>query len=209
MTLQEIKEIAQIINYLALSVSGPLAVLGYLRAKAREQADREYRIYDELDNKFLEFQKLALAHDLDLLDVPDFHPALDGDRLRKKQEIVTDGIGFALFQRAFLMFHGQSGTFRSRQWRGWEETLMRFVERTAVRDAWQLCKGRYDLEFQEYMNTKLAESMSKDNTEPEVVHAFRKTGLYMRPDTERHFSVEDQQRWARALETFPGARKAA
>src|SRR5208282_2405867 len=104
-TIQLIKDIAQIVNHLALSVSGPLALLAFLRAKRREQAEREYRIYDELDNKFLEYQKLALQHDLELIDVPDYHPLLLGDRLRKKQELVTCGIGFSLFQRAFLMFH--------------------------------------------------------------------------------------------------------
>ena len=45
--------------YLSLSITGPLALFGYLQAKNKEQQEREYRTYDELDNKFLEYQKLC------------------------------------------------------------------------------------------------------------------------------------------------------
>jgi hypothetical protein len=200
LTLQTIKEVSQIINYLALSVSGPLAVIGYLRAKQREQAERQYRIYDELDNKLLEFQKIALAHDLDLLDVPDYHPYLTGDSVRKKHNLVASGLGFALFQRAFLMFHDQPDDFKRQQWRGWEQLLMRFLARLPVRDAWQLSKERYDVSFQNYINDKLVESMSADGTDPAVIRAFIATGMFIRDDTEHLFDEPTLRIWRAALD---------
>ena len=110
-TLEQVHLVAQIIYYIALSITGPLALFGYLRAKQNERREREYKTYDELDNKLLEYQKLALQHDLELIDTPDLCPALAGDSLRKKQQLVTASLAFSLFQRAFLMFHGQSDWF--------------------------------------------------------------------------------------------------
>ena len=48
-----IKDIAQIIFYVSLSISGPLAVMEYLKAKRRDRLAQEYKIYDELDSRFL------------------------------------------------------------------------------------------------------------------------------------------------------------
>src|SRR5437588_5642763 len=87
--LELFKDVAQVLYYLSLSITGPLALFGYLRAKEKEQQEREYRTYDELDNKFLAYQKLALQHDLDLIEAPDASAALASDRPRLKHELVA------------------------------------------------------------------------------------------------------------------------
>jgi len=66
----------------------PLALVGYLRAKQNERrAKREYKTYDELDNKLLEYQKLALQHgpgiDRRARSQPPLWPAIG---LRRKQQ---------------------------------------------------------------------------------------------------------------------------
>src|SRR4051794_28879205 len=144
LTLEQTHTVAQIVYYVALSISGPLALLGYMRAKQNERREREYRTYDELDNKLLEYQKLALQHDLELIDVADLSPALAGDRLRKKQQLVTGALAFSLFQRAYLMFHGLSDRFKARQWAGWNRRLEGFVNRDSTRDAWHLSRAQFD-----------------------------------------------------------------
>lgn len=53
-TLEQVHVVAQILYYVALSITGPLALVGYLRAKQNERREREYKTYDELDNKLLE-----------------------------------------------------------------------------------------------------------------------------------------------------------
>src|SRR5947209_12194583 len=155
-TLEQMHLVAQIIYYIALSISGPLALVGYLRAKQNERREREYKTYDELDNKLLEYQKLALQHDLELIDVPDLSPALAGDRQRKKQQLVTCTLALSLFQRAYLMFHGQSDRFKARQWAGWDARLERFVNRDTTRDAWQLCRAQFDTGFQRFIDARIA-----------------------------------------------------
>jgi hypothetical protein len=155
--MQTIKDLAQIIFYVSLSISGPLAVIEYLKAKRADRQAQEYKIYDELDNRFFEFQKLALQYsDLDILDVPRKGRSLALDK-KRKQEIVAYAILFSLFERAYLMFNNQTYLFRERQWSGWNHFLSDMITRENVRTAWQLTKETYDTGFQEFMDKKIAE----------------------------------------------------
>ena len=159
-TLQVIKEIAQIIYYVALSIAGPLALIGYLKAKKIDQEEREYKTYDELDRKFFEYQKLALEYyDLDMLDVANNDPSLAFDK-KREQEQVAFAILFSLFERAYLMFSHQTDTFKKKQWSGWKYFLNDFIRRQSIRTAWQLSKGTYDTDFQAFMDRKIAEMVS-------------------------------------------------
>src|SRR5262245_38573543 len=197
--MEWIKEIAQVLYYVSLSITGLLALIGYLRAKDREQQEREYRTYDELDNKFLAYQKLALQHDLDLIEAPDASAALAGDRLRLKRELVTASCGFALFQRAFLMFHGQSDAFKARQWQGWDRLLTAFLCRPANRHAWQVCKLHFDMQFQKHVDDRLLRQLEKDRADPAVIYAFRKTGLLLEDANEHRATEEELAAWKAAL----------
>ena len=172
--LENLKEIAQIIYYIALSITGPLALFAYLKAKKTDRLKHEYKTYDELDNKFFEYQKLALEYyDLDILDVPNNDPSLAFDK-KRKQEMVAYAILFSLFERAYLMFSSQGDTFRQRQWLGWKHFLNDFLRREAVRTAWELSKETYDTDFQLFMDRKIAEVVSKPGPQaPPAVSANR------------------------------------
>jgi hypothetical protein len=136
--MDNVKDIAQIIYYIALSIAGPLAVIEYLRSKNRDRLEKEYKTYDELDNRFFDYQKLALEYyDLDILDVPNNDPSLAFDK-KRKQEMVAHSILFSLFQRAYLMFRNQAEIFKDKQWSGWKLFLSVFIRRESVRSAWQL-----------------------------------------------------------------------
>jgi hypothetical protein len=56
--MDNIKDVAQIIDYLTLSIAGPLALMEYLKAKKRDRLVKEYNTYHELDNRFFDYQKL-------------------------------------------------------------------------------------------------------------------------------------------------------
>ncbi len=200
-TLEQLQLVAQIFYYVALGITGPLAVISYLRARQDERRQREYRTYDELDNKLLEYQKLALQHDLELIDLPDLSPALAGDRLRKKQQLVTCTLAFSLFQRAYLMFHDQSDRFKARQWAGWNARLERFVTRDTTRDAWQLCRAQFDTGFQRFVEGKIAGQLQAAGVDAAIVHAFRQTGLLVWEYNQDLFTPEQLTAWEQALQT--------
>jgi hypothetical protein len=200
--LEMVREVAMVLYYVSLSITGPLALIGYLRAKDREQQEREYRVYDELDNKFLAYQKLALQHDLDLIEVPDASVALAGDRLRLRHELVTASCGFALFQRSFLMFHDQSDGFKARQWQGWDRLLNTFLLRPAVRHAWQVCKLHFDTQFQGFVDERILEQLEEAGADPATIYAFRKTRILLDDDNEHRASEQERAAWNAALAEF-------
>jgi hypothetical protein len=203
--IELVKNIAQIVYYVALSVSGPLALIGFLRAKKIERQEHEYKTYDELDNKFLAYQQLALEHDLDLMDVPDASLFFEGDRLRKKQALVAATVGLSLFQRAYLMFHQQSSQFKQRQWAGWERLLATFLVRDSVKDAWQIGKTHFDTGFRRFVDRKMVAVMQETGTDPAVIHAFEKTGLLIRDDNEHVMTASDVAAWNAALREYRAA----
>src|SRR5271155_1149724 len=150
--MESIVVVCQIIYYLAMSIAGPLAVIAYIKVKKTERLEKGYKTYDELDNRFFEYQKLALEYyDLDMLDVSNNDPSLAFDK-KRKQELVAHAILFSLFERAFLMFSNQADGFRQRQWSGWKHFLNDFLRRENVRTAWDLSKTTYDTGFQEFMD---------------------------------------------------------
>jgi len=153
--METVKDLAQIVYYLALSIAGPLALVVYLIERKANRQEREYKTYDELDNRFFEYQKLAREYyDLDILDVPNNDPSLAFDK-KRKQEMVAYAILFSLFERAYLMFSNQGDAFRRRQWSGWKHFLNDFLRRESVRTAWQLSKQTYDTDFQAFMDEKI------------------------------------------------------
>src|SRR5271168_2373636 len=116
--METVTHICQIIYYIAMSIAGPLAVITYIKVKKTERLEKEYKTYDELDNRFFEYQKLALEYyDLDMLDVPNNDPSLAFDK-KRKQEMVAHAILFSLFERSYLMFSNQEDKFRRKQWSG-------------------------------------------------------------------------------------------
>jgi hypothetical protein len=154
--METVKDLAQITYYLALSIAGPLALIVYLVERKANREEREHKTYDQLDNRFFEYQKLALEYyDLDILDVPNSDPSLSFDK-KRKQEMVAYAILFSLFERAFLMFSHQGKEFRLRQWSGWKYFLNDFLRRESVRNAWHLSKQTYDTDFQAFMERKIA-----------------------------------------------------
>jgi hypothetical protein len=159
--VETVTNICQIIYYIAMSIAGPLALIAYVKVKKTEQLEKEYKTYDELDNRFFEYQKLALEYyDLDILDVSNNDPSLAFDK-KRKQEMVAYAILFSLFERAYLMFSNQADVFRQRQWSGWKHFLNDFLRRENVRTAWEASKATYDTDFQSFMDRKIATVLSK------------------------------------------------
>jgi hypothetical protein len=153
--METIKDIAQIIFYLSLSVSGPLAVYEYLKSRKTERQAQEFNVFNELDNRLFEYQKLALLHpDLNILEVPGINLTAKVER-KQKQELIAHAMLFSLFERAYLMFRNQTALFKDQQWSGWKLFLDDLLHRESVQVAWQLSKHTFDTDFQSFMDGKI------------------------------------------------------
>lgn len=163
--METIKDIAQIIFYLSLSVSGPLAVWEYLKARRTDRLAQEFTVFNELDNRFFEYQKLALLYpDLNILDVPGVNLTVKVDR-KQKQELIAHAMLFSLFERAYLMFKNQTALFKDKQWSGWKLFLDDLLHRESVQAAWKLSKHTFDTDFQSFMDRKIREIASLGSPE--------------------------------------------
>lgn len=73
----KLKDILEALSFLAILLGIPVGIYQYLRAKRKEQLDREYGTYNALDEKYLEFQKICFDHpELDVFDIADSIPSV-------------------------------------------------------------------------------------------------------------------------------------
>ena len=155
MEFQRVVEICQVFYYIALGLTGPVALLGFLNAKKREQHQREEGTIQSLDEKYLNYLKLCLQYPhLDVFDYPQTSPRPLTD-LEKKQELILFTILVSLFEMAFLMYRGHAENVREKQWEGWVQYIEDFGKRANFREAWKnnLCK-MFDTDFQQFIESK-------------------------------------------------------
>ena len=144
----------QIFYYIALGLTGPIALIGYLQAKRKEEQQKEDGTYHALDEKYLEYQKLCLRHpELDVFDYPSPRTGPVTEEIKKK-ELIMFTILVSIFERAFIMYRGQSERVRERQWKGWEQYIEQFCQRPNFREAWKVIGEMFDADFHEFVQTK-------------------------------------------------------
>jgi len=164
--METIKEIAQIMYYISLSLSGPLVVYEFLRARTTLRQAQEFNVFNQLDNRLFEYQKLALLHpDLNILEVPGIRLSAELDR-KQKQELIAHAMLFSLFERAYLLFQHQSALFKDQQWSGWNLFLDDLLHRETVQAAWKLSKRTFDTDFQLFMDGKIREVIARGSPVP-------------------------------------------
>jgi hypothetical protein len=135
----------------------PLAYIQYRRTKRKEKKDREYGTYNALDEKYLEFQKLCLAHpNLDTFDIADNHPKkLNGEE--KKQQLILLTMLFSIFERAYLLYSDQYSEIKKKQWIGWDAYIISYCRRKNFLAAWEISGATFDTDFEKYMRKNIDE----------------------------------------------------
>src|SRR5262245_45954337 len=114
--IQSGKDLFEFASYCVVVLGIPMALLQYWSASRREQkdrqreqeahekerTDRQYATYDELDDRYIEYQRCCLQHpELDVWDIKDPQPRqLTVEQ--KKQELQLFTILFSIFERAYL-----------------------------------------------------------------------------------------------------------
>lgn len=144
-------------------IAATIALIEYRKNRNRERIEKEDSTFNELDEKYIQYQQLCLDNiDLDIFEIPDTVSKIL-DPIQKKKELVIFMILFSIFERAFLMYKGLSNELRIKQWNGWDKYIDSFVTRQNFIEAWNIGKDNeetepvntYDEEFQEYLNKKI------------------------------------------------------
>jgi hypothetical protein len=150
-TLRIIKDVLELLSFVAVIVGFPVALFQYRKKTLKEQADREYGTYNALDEKYLEF--LAMCRDnprLDIFDIPD-DTAVELSDVERKQELVAFTMLVSIFERAFLMYYDHYDLVRQRQWSGWHAYIRDYCRRENFRQAWLDIGEQFDTDFHLFM----------------------------------------------------------
>jgi hypothetical protein len=151
------ENIGTLLNHLAdfsLLFVGLLALVEYRKKTKKERIERENAAFKELDDKYILFLQICLENiELDIFDYADQDP-IRLDCFQKKKELISFHILFSIFERAFLMYQGQSDIIKRKQWAGWDMYIENYVSRKNFREAWGIDRT-FDSQFVEYIDNKM------------------------------------------------------
>lgn len=150
--------------YVATILGVPIFLFSYLSNQAAERKRAEYGTYDALDEKYVEFQMLAIQHPK--LDIADAPMPISSAQLGPEDVAVRRTlyqILIATFERTFLMYKDKSDRMRKRQWEGWDAYVELYCDRPAFVDAFfnglpprADFSATFDLDFEAYMKQKFS-----------------------------------------------------
>lgn len=142
----------------------PTFLISYLTNQWAERKRAEYGTYDALDEKYVDFQKLAIQFPkLDIADSPLPEPPknLTDEEIAIRRTLYQ--ILLATFERAYLMYRDKGDSVRARQWKGWDDYLEAYCDRSAFVDAYfngtsptADYSATFDRGFESHLKKKLA-----------------------------------------------------
>lgn len=131
----------------------PAALYVFLLEKRRERRDREYGTYHALDEKYLEFLKLAVQHpELDLYPSPKL-PLEDTPQNLRAQRLAMFEFLVSIFERAHIMYVQQGGPGRDAQWLGWRAYIRQLKAAPGFPSLWHAVgSNQFDSTFVRFMD---------------------------------------------------------
>jgi hypothetical protein len=151
-----IKDWLEILQYFAVILGIPIALIQYVSSSRKERQDKEYETYNALDEKFIDYLKLCLDHpNLDIFDISD-KKLNEFKKNQSKEEIIIFTILFSVFERAYTMYFDQGKKIRKEQWNGWESYINDFSQRDNFKEAWKISGETFHEKFQDHMNAVIS-----------------------------------------------------
>jgi hypothetical protein len=166
------------LTYLIAIFGVPVAIFLYRRDIAASHEQREWEIYESVQEKYLEFINAALAQPR--VGVVWSEPDIARDDLPPAERVTQDllfDLLCSVFERAFIVYqrarHGQ----RQQQWAGWLGWIDEYASRRNFRAWWSAYSesgfpsNQYDTEFERFMHDRIATVAAR--REPGPAHIDR------------------------------------
>ncbi len=147
MTFDSIRDLFELLSYIAAVIGIPLAIYTYYKGKQEEQKIKEKEVLFTSHTLYVDYLKLCLEHpQLNTYNYP------EGSLSEKeKKELIIFEILFTYLESAYLYYRNQSDEIRRRQWKGWEEYIKDFSSNENFVKAWNRLGGQLDEDFMKYM----------------------------------------------------------
>jgi hypothetical protein len=135
-----------------------LAFYTFTQERARSRQQRRDQVFDELDQRYVEFMRLCVDHpDVDVLELPMPEPhEPTPTQLRKEYALLA--ILISLFESAEVMYRDQDSDVRKAQYEGWKTLMKSYAHRPAFRRVWNSIGPQFDTGFQKCMNGYISKS---------------------------------------------------
>ncbi len=151
------------LTYLIAIFGVPVAIFLYRRDIAASREQREWEIYQSVQEKYLEFISAALAQPR--VGVVWSEPEIAREALpaadRVTQDLLFDLL-CSVFERAFLVYQRARHSQRRQQWEGWLAWIDEYAGRQNFRAWWSAYSetgfptNQYDTAFEEFMDRRIA-----------------------------------------------------
>lgn len=142
---QNFLEWMELLSYIATVVGIPLAIFVFVHEEKKERQAEQEEIYEKLMDHYARIQERLFEYpELDQHDAP-LGNAEDARRQLILYEMLT-----SLFERAFILLHGETDPVYRRMWNSWEDYIQYWTKHGNFRAALpHLMKGE-DADFVAY-----------------------------------------------------------
>ncbi|MBK8166709.1 MAG: hypothetical protein IPK64_12270 [bacterium] len=164
MPLADVSTLTGILANVANILGVPIAIIVLINDRRRARADREAQTYQALQSEYSSFLQLCLAHpDLRIHDFCEPTPPPPLTAAQTARRMVALEILVSMFESAYFLYHhGQSTSFKARQWTGWNAFMRDWAARPDFREAWAVHLGaQFDAGFIEHMDGLIRESAAR------------------------------------------------
>jgi hypothetical protein len=155
MDLATMKEVAEIIYYLAVSIGGPVTAITFLRNMKKDRKERQYKNYTLESSLYLRYLEKCLEHpNLDVLPTPQRYKIT----LTREEEAVEETLItslFVVFEQLYLLYCDEAAPIRKTEWTdAWEPVVKKYVYRDNFIKVWELHRDTFNNSYGQYI-TKL------------------------------------------------------
>jgi hypothetical protein len=159
---RKITRAAELLSLFSIGVTLPIGVAEFYIDRKEEMRHRIEDHYDQLDQRYIDFEKLCLDNiTLDCADTPILPTPDLSQEDRLKQQLLYN-ILLSILERAYLKYQVERLNNRLTQWEGWDDYVSGFAARKAFRDVWKNQGDEYDECFQDYMDAKVHDAERAD-----------------------------------------------
>jgi len=149
----------ELLSFLAVIITAPIVYVEHRASVQRDQEAIAEKIYRDVDERYVDYLKVAMDHPkLDGYSTP-FAPAPKLDATQEfRQKLLYSNLT-DVFEVAYVQYWKTKAVddavrrrLFDKQWPGWESYIKKFLVRPAYRQVWIDIQDEYDEDFATYMN---------------------------------------------------------
>ena len=142
----------QLIANLVIILSVPITIHKYFENLKSEQIKNDYNIYNDLDNKYIDFLKMCIDKpNLNIFEI-DYENI---KTIEERQELTSYAILMATFERSYYICVIKSLGVPNENWIVWSSLIDRYCEKENFVKSWSILKYIWDPRFVEYMDSRI------------------------------------------------------